>query len=103
MCIGVCPCVQYILVVVTPVQVFLLAVTFADDDISKPLTLVPTGISCSTDSVGIVHVVRPQCASACAFRHQHPTSRPPTVLSGSKEGEGLHACVRRRVMFSSPV
>jgi hypothetical protein len=50
--------VQYVLVVVTPVQVFLLALTFADDDVTKPLTIVPTGISCSTDGVGVVHVVR---------------------------------------------
>jgi hypothetical protein len=48
---------QYILVVVTPVQVFLLALTFADDDVNKAVTIVPTGISCSTDGVGIVHVV----------------------------------------------
>jgi hypothetical protein len=50
--------VQYILVVVTPVQVFLLALTFVDGDVTKPLTIVPTGISCSTDGVGVVHVVR---------------------------------------------
>ena len=50
------PC-QYILVVVTPVQVFLLALTFSEDDVTKPLTIVPTGISCSTDGVGIVHAV----------------------------------------------
>jgi hypothetical protein len=52
-----CEPLQYILVVVTPVQVFLLALTFPDNDVSKPVTIVLTDISVPTDGVGMSHVV----------------------------------------------
>lgn len=48
---------QYLVVVATPSEVVVLALTGADDDPKAPMRLVPTDIMCPTDGVGVLHIV----------------------------------------------